>query len=115
MIPHRLWRLVVVTAIHSTMCLILYGQFVAIAQGETRCMKALRVHKEITPEMRRFIRASQLPYGDERTREMTQFIMSGVAKRFYEEFCPALIDCGGLPGYPQSGADALIDICQRRK
>lgn len=75
------------------------------------CQEALRITKEITPDMQKLLKAMDLPAGTERTKLMTDFIMSGAATRFHEEFCPAVKDCGTIPDYDQKVTEAMLTVC----
>lgn len=77
------------------------------------CEEALRVNREIAPAMRLYIQTWNMSDGPEKTKLMHEWIMSGAAGRFIDEFCPALIDCGSLPGYDQSATDTLIALCKQ--
>lgn len=106
---HKLFWFFAILVICITVCAVTH------AQAESDCVKALRLHIEIAPVMKKFIEAQNLPPGRERTKAMNEFIFSGTALKFFEEFCPALIDCGYLPGFDQEASDLLIDICGSRK
>lgn len=88
-------------------------QFTPNAQANnSACDRALKIRQEIAPGLRMLILADKLPPGEEKSKLMMQAIMSGAALRFYNDFCPALIECGQLPGYPQDAVNEIIKMCK---
>jgi hypothetical protein len=80
-------------------------------KSKKACNKAIKMHEEIAPAIRRLAEIHAMPQGNYREYELKEFRISEGGSVFFEEFCPAFAKCSKPTEIQKDYSVSLTLLC----